>query len=100
MKEIYNRGPIACDIDAGPIGDYKTGIVTATSTVTDHTVSVVGWGVDAFNFRYFVARNSWGEYWGEHGYVRIKDGALNLGSKCYWATPKDFTALERDNQIH
>lgn len=100
MKEIFHRGPIACYIDAGPIGNYTTGIVTATSTEIDHAISVVGWGVDADEGRYFIIRNSWGEYWGEHGFVRVKDGALSLGSECYWATPKDFTAAERDNQVH
>jgi len=100
MKEIFNRGPIACDIDAGPITDYKTGVVTASGSGVDHTISVVGWGTDATEGRYFIVRNSWGEYWGEHGFVRIKDGALNLGSSCNWATVKDFTALERNNQVH
>merc|ERR1711988_642052 len=42
-KEISLRGPIACDIDAGPIGSYTGGIVTAKSSETDHTISVVGW---------------------------------------------------------
>merc|ERR1712070_718260 len=100
MTEIFNRGPIACDIDAGPIEDYKTGIATSAGSGIDHTISVVGWGMDADEGRYFIVRNSWGEYWGEHGFVRIKDGALNLGSSCNWATVKDFTALEKNNQVH
>ncbi len=29
MKEIYNRGPIACNVDANYILNYTTGIVTA-----------------------------------------------------------------------
>merc|ERR1712217_958627 len=46
-------------------------------------------------------RDSWGEYWGEHGYVRVKSGALNLEQAgCSWAVPKDFTAPERHNQFH
>lgn len=100
MTEIFNRGPIACNIDAGPITQYKSGIVTAAGSGTDHTISVVGWGVDATEGLFFTVRNSWGEYWGEHGFVRIKDGALNLGTECYWATLKDFTSLERNNQVH
>merc|ERR1712228_886226 len=46
QKEIYNRGPIACNVDAKPILNYTAGIVTATSTDTDHTISVVGWETD------------------------------------------------------
>jgi hypothetical protein len=29
MKEIFNRGPIACNVDANYILNYTTGIVTA-----------------------------------------------------------------------
>merc|ERR1711972_106764 len=78
QKEIFNRGPIACNIDASPIRDYSGGIVTAVSNETDHTISVVGWGTDAKEGLYWIVRNSWGEYWGEQGYFRLQSGALNL----------------------
>lgn len=44
-------------------------------------------------------RNSWGEYWGEHGYARVKFGAINIESSCAWAVPKDYTAPEKNNQF-
>merc|ERR1711971_1467063 len=97
-KEIFARGPIACYIDAGPVVDYKAGIVTAKSDITDHAISVVGWGHDEKLGTYWNVRNSWGEYWGEFGYVRVQEGALNIESSCFWATVKDFTAPERNNQ--
>merc|ERR1712083_561600 len=101
MKEIYSRGPIACGIDAGPLRNYETGIATDQSSSTDHVISVVGWGTDKTEGLYWIVRNSWGEYWGEHGYVRVKSGALNLEEAgCAWAVPKDFTAPERNNQFH
>jgi len=100
MKEIYSRGPISCDIDAAPIGGYTTGIVSDEGQDLDHTISVVGWGTDDAQGFYWLVRNSWGEYWGEHGYVRIKDGALKIGESCNWAVPGDFTAPERRNQFH
>merc|ERR1719163_642917 len=46
QKEIMQRGPIACSIDAGPIRNYVGGIVTDKSSDLDHTISVVGWGED------------------------------------------------------
>merc|ERR1711920_295848 len=101
MKEIFERGPIACTIDANPLRKYTTGIVTDQSESTDHVISVVGWGTDAKDGLYWIVRNSWGEYWGEAGYVRVKSGALNLEEAgCAWAVPKDFTAPERNNQFH
>ncbi|CAJ1339087.1 unnamed protein product [Effrenium voratum] len=99
MKEIFNRGPIACNVDATKILNYTTGIVTAKSTETDHTISVVGWGTDSSLGMYWIVRNSWGEYWGEQGYFRAQSGSLALEQDgCTWATPKDFTAPERHNQ--
>jgi len=101
MKEIFTRGPIACGIDANPLRDYTTGIAKDVSSSTDHVISVVGWGTDSTEGLYWIVRNSWGEYWGEHGYVNVKSGALNLeNAGCAWAVPKDFTAPERNNQFH
>merc|ERR1711972_240222 len=101
MKEIYNRGPISCGVDAEPLLNYTGGIVTAHSDDTDHSISVVGWGTDAKEGLYWIVRNSWGEYWGEQGYFRLKSGALNLeANECSWAVPADFTAPERMNQFH
>jgi len=65
QKEIYARGPISCTIDAAPIEKYTGGVATHRSFMTDHVVSVVGWGTDADEGLYWVVRNSWGEYWGE-----------------------------------
>jgi len=101
MKEIYNRGPIACGIDADPLDNYTVGIVTAVSSSTNHVISVVGWGTDEKEGLFWIVRNSWGEYWGEQGFVRVKSGAANLEQAgCSWAVPKDFTVPERHNQFH
>lgn len=99
QKEIYNRGPIACTIAADDIRDYETGVATGGGW-TDHVVSVVGWGKDVEEGLYWIVRNSWGEYWGEAGFVRVKSGALALEESCAWAVPADFTAPERENQYH
>lgn len=100
MKEIYARGPIACGIDAAPTLDYTSGIATDKGSGVDHVVSVVGWGNDADEGKYWIVRNSWGEYWGEMGYIRVKFGALKLEEQCAWATLADYTAPEKDNQFH
>jgi len=98
MKEIYARGPIACPIDATPLQeDYAGGIVTKNTTAeTDHIVSIVGWGVDKVtNTKFWTVRNSWGEYWGEMGFFRIKRGVNLLGieRECAWVTPGAWTEL-------
>jgi len=100
MKEIYSRGPISCGIDANPILKYTSGIATDDGAFVDHVVSVVGWGTDPTEGKYWIVRNSWGEYWGEMGYIRVKFGALHLEDSCAWGVIKSYTALESQNQIH
>lgn len=100
QKEIYARGPIACGIDASPILKYTSGIATDAGEGVDHVISVVGWGTDEKEGKYWIVRNSWGEYWGEMGYIRVKFGALMVEEQCAWATVKDYTAPEKENQVH
>lgn len=101
QAEIYARGPIACGIDALPLLEYTGGIVTNNpGQQVDHVISVVGWGNDDKDGQYWIVRNSWGEYWGEMGYVRVGFGQLQVESGCAWATLADYTAPEKNNQVH
>lgn len=93
-KEIFARGPIACGIDAeSALLNYTGGVVSRAGGGIDHVISVVGWGMGANNKQYWIVRNSWGEYWGEFGYVRVEKGnnALNLEEDCAWATIAAWT---------
>jgi cathepsin X len=100
QKEILARGPLACGIDAGPLLNFESGIIKNEAADVDHVISVVGWGEDEKDGGYWWVRNSWGEYWGEMGYVRVAYGSLGVESQCAWAVPKAFTTLEDGNQIH
>merc|ERR1712146_508951 len=100
QKEIAARGPISCGIDAAPILNYTSGIADMSGEMVDHVVSVVGWGKDDTRGSYWIVRNSWGEYWGEMGYIRVAFGALKLEEQCAWAEVKDYTAPEKNNQVH
>jgi cathepsin X len=93
-KEIMARGPISCGIDAGPILQYTGGVVSEAGESIDHVISVVGWGtVEATGKQYWIVRNSWGEYWGEMGYVRVEKGnnALHLEEQCAYAVVGSYT---------
>jgi len=99
QQEIFARGPIACGIDALPVLQYTSGIVTDPGNEVDHIISVTGWGTDATTGqKYWIMRNSWGEYWGEMGFARVAFGAIQIETMCSWATVKAFTDLS--NQVH
>jgi len=100
QKEIFNRGPIACGIDANKLLNWESGIIKDQNwfQMVDHVISVVGWGHDAAEGDYWWVRNSWGEYWGEMGYVRVGFHSLKVESQCAWAVPGPFTNMESDNQ--
>jgi cathepsin X len=39
--------------------------------MSDLSVTIVGWGKEN-GIDYWIVRNTWGMYWGENGYFRIK----------------------------
>lgn len=97
--EIFARGPVAAGINAVPILDYKGGVVSDHKLfhkIVDHIVSIVGWGTDEeTGTQHWIIRNSWGQYWGEFGFVRVEMGGNVLGieSEISWATPGSFTVM-------
>jgi cathepsin X len=91
QKEIFNRGPISCGVDAVPLLKYTGGIATDPGSGVDHVISIVGWGTDEKEGKYWIVRNSWGQFWGEMGYFRAKFGSLMLEEQCSWAVPAAFT---------
>ena len=63
--------------------------------VFDHAIQLSGWGTDeATGIDYWIGRNSWGTYWGEHGFFRVVRGGAYNPIGCYWAVPdaSAFTA--------
>jgi len=100
MAEIYTRGPVAATINAEPIVGYRGGVFgdVKAGRGTNHIVSIVGWGSEKKGKKgeakkFWIIRNSWGQYWGEMGYIRVEMGKNILGieSAIAWATPGSWT---------
>jgi C1A family cysteine protease len=45
----------------------------------DHTIFIVGWGVDDKQVPYWIARNSYGDEWGMHGDFHVRRGSNDFG---------------------
>jgi len=95
-KEIAARGPISCGIDANYMLEYTGGIIHDTpGDEIDHIISVTGWGTDEeTGIQYWRIRNSWGEYWGEMGFVRVAFGNLLVETECAYAVPDTWTEMD------
>jgi len=83
--EIAARGPVSCGINAIPLEDYTGGILTDYSGGVNHVIQLAGYGNEA-GTNYWIGRNSWGTYWGEHGWFRIIRGGP-YKPDCNWAVP-------------
>ena len=92
IKEAMCKyGPIAasCQV-SGLFQNYTTGVYFGfTSNYNDpssnHAVLLVGWDDDKGAW---LMKNSWGEDWGEDGYMWIKYNSNNIGRRAAWIIAK------------
>uniref|UniRef100_A0A6J0TZ91 Cathepsin S n=1 Tax=Pogona vitticeps TaxID=103695 RepID=A0A6J0TZ91_9SAUR len=83
MNAVANVGPISVAIDASQPSFFlfKKGVYDdpkCSSEHINHGVIVVGYGKEN-GIDYWLVKNSWGIYFGDHGYIKI---ARNHGNRC------------------
>ena len=92
MRELIKNGPIVVSFEPDySFMVYRSGVydfnkatwmgTNATkpqSQKVDHSVLLVGWGEETFadgrKVKYWELQNSWGQHWGEQGFVRFRRG--------------------------
>lgn len=75
LLEAVSRQPVSVSMDANGDGfmHYSGGVYDGPcGTSSNHAVTFVGYGTSQDGTKYWLAKNSWGETWGEKGYIRIR----------------------------
>ncbi|XP_028761746.1 vignain-like [Neltuma alba] len=84
LKAAAANQPVSVAIDAAGyyFQLYSEGIFTGIcGNDLNHGVTIVGYGEDNGQ-KYWLVKNSWGEEWGESGYVRMKRDARDKRGVC------------------
>jgi len=76
MEHIANVGPLAIASDATRWQLYGHGVFSGCdyqeNINLNHAIQLVGYGTDEELGDYWLVRNSWGDFWGENGYIRMQ----------------------------
>ncbi|CDW51800.1 cysteine proteinase [Trichuris trichiura] len=97
---LVNWGPVIVTINVPDwLQFYKTGVLQQSQCgkVPEHAVLLVGYDFTAPT-PYYIIKNSWGDDWGEEGYMRLEAGRNTCGLAGYAviACTKDCGKLDDD----
>jgi len=81
-NNLYSLGPhsVAIDASRSSFQFYSGGIYYdpgCSTSMLDHEMLLVGYGLDSSNNKYWIVQNSWGSNWGISGYILMSRNRNN-----------------------
>jgi len=79
LQAVSNKGPVVVSVDASGWSMYADGVYDSCKrdATVNHAVLLVGYGKEAkasssrHEVKYWLIRNSWGDSWGQNGYIKL-----------------------------
>lgn len=69
-RALAELGPVAVSVAANNWFNYYGGIFDTCDNIVNHAVTLYGYGRKGAD-KYWLVKNSWGEDWGENGFIRV-----------------------------
>ncbi|URE30863.1 hypothetical protein MUK42_17965 [Musa troglodytarum] len=93
MNAVANQ-PVSVSIDSHEFQFYSGGIFDEPcGTNLNHEVTLVGYDTADDGGPYWIAKNSWGESWGEEGYILLKKDVPEKEGQCGLAIRAAFPVI-------
>eukprot|EP00928_Gymnodinium_smaydae_P004016 TRINITY_DN11410_c0_g3_i1.p1 TRINITY_DN11410_c0_g3~~TRINITY_DN11410_c0_g3_i1.p1 ORF type:complete len:379 (+),score=36.95 TRINITY_DN11410_c0_g3_i1:65-1201(+) len=92
LMEAVVAGPVAISVAAEGWFTYDSGVFDGCDrdAIIDHAVVLFGYGKDAqLNKKFWNIRNSWGNGWGERGFIRLLRHESPVEDDAYCGTDTD-----------
>jgi len=75
QQTLQSTGPISVCVDASTWQSYQSGVLTDCGDSVDHCVQLTGYANWGKSGSYWIVRNSWGDSWGNQGFIWIQTGS-------------------------
>ena len=70
INQVLSGRTLSVSIDGSDLHSYKSGVFSGCGANynVNHAMNIVGVNVEE---GYWILRNSWGEWWGDNGYMKM-----------------------------